>query len=77
MKDHLERLLTRIKEDSDPVWTQERVQGLLGPDSSSDTCDRLLRRVERMRVLVQREDGTWVRALWPGCAQRSNEALNS
>jgi hypothetical protein len=30
MNDHLEMLLTRIKKDSDPVWTLERVQALLG-----------------------------------------------
>ncbi len=69
MTEHLEVLLSRIKEDPDPEWTLERIQALLGSEVPADTCHRLLRRLERMRVLVPKEDGTWVRASWPGGAQ--------
>jgi hypothetical protein len=70
MTDDLELLLTRIKEDSDPVWTPQRVQAVLGPAVSPDSCRRLLRRIERMQLLTPREHGTWVRAQLRGGAQR-------
>lgn len=67
---HLEMLLKRVKEDTNTVWTLQRVQELVGPDVSADACDRLLRRLERMGVLVPAESGSWIRAVWPGGAQR-------
>ncbi|MEX2662014.1 MAG: GTP-binding protein [Vicinamibacterales bacterium] len=48
----------------------QRVQALLGPAVSFDACERLLRRLHRMGALVSVEGGTWVRASWPGGAQR-------
>ena len=69
MNDDIETLLIRIKQDDEPVWTLDRVKLILGPDTSDDTCTRVLRRLERMRVLEPKGDGTWVRA-WPGGAQR-------
>jgi hypothetical protein len=68
--EHLQLLLTRISEDTDTVWTVQRVQVLVGPEVSEEMCGRLLRRLERMRVLEPAEDGTWVRPSWSGGAQR-------
>lgn len=68
--EHLELLLTRIKDDTDTVWTPQRVQALVGPNVSAEVCGRLLRRLERMRVLERAEDGTWVRPSWSLSAQR-------
>lgn len=70
MSDHLEALVMRIDEEGDPVWTPERVRALFGGEVSADTCGRLLQRAERMLVLVQMEDRTWIRPSRPGSTQR-------
>ena len=56
--EHLEMLLTRIVEDRGIAWTRQWVQELVDPDVSADTCDRLLRRLGRMGVLVPAEGGS-------------------